>query len=73
MSGLIELRNGPLVTSKAISLAIQLENKGHQIAASDGKLTVTNGAALSPELREQIKDCRLHLMALAAYEPPEPR
>ncbi len=69
----IELRGGLILREDAVLLALELERRDHRIATSDGKLTVTNGAALSPEMREQIKDCRLHLMSLAAYEPPEPR
>ncbi len=69
----IELRGGLILREDCLLLALRIEDQNHSIATSDGKLTVTNGAALSPELREQIKDCRLHLMALAAYEPPEAR
>ncbi len=70
---ILELRGGLVLREDAVLLALSLEELGHRIATSDGKLTVTNGAALSPELREQIKDCRLHLMAVASYSPPEPR
>lgn len=69
----IQLRNGPLVDEAAIRLALQLEDAGHRMATTDGKLTVTNGAALSPETRQQIKALRRHLMALVAYDAPEAR
>ncbi len=70
---LIQLRAGPIMREDSILLALRLEELGHRIGTADGKLTVSNGAALTPDLRAQIKAHRLFLMALAAYEPPEAR
>ncbi len=73
MSELIQLREGPIVTAESIALAVALENEGHTIATADGKLTVSNGSTLTAAQREQITAQRRHLMALAAYIPPDPR
>ncbi len=70
---LIELRNGPFVSEEALVLALDLERDGHAIATADGKLTVSNGSTLTAAQREQITAQRRHLMALAAYIPPDPR
>lgn len=69
---MIELRNGPIVADAAIVLACSLERRGHVIASREGKLTVTNGTKLTPTDHEQIKRYRFHLLAIAAYVPPEP-
>jgi hypothetical protein len=70
---MVELRGGLVLREEAVLLALALEDAGHRISTSDGKLTVSNGSALTPAQRAQIADCRAHLMALAAYQPPEPR
>ncbi len=71
---LIQLRDGPIVTAEAITLAIALEAEGRTLRArADGKLEVQPAAGLTEAQRQQIAACRLHLLALLAYEPPEPR
>lgn len=71
---MIQLREGPLVREDALLLALRLEHDGHEMrVGADGKLRVTNAAALSEETRAQIGALRFHLMALIAYDPPEPR
>ncbi len=73
MTALIPLRNGPIVTEAAVLLALQLEADGHTITARDGLLVVSRASVLSPETLTAIKQSRLHLLAIAAYQPPEPR
>ena len=70
---LLQLRNGPLVREDALLLALALEAAGHEMRVTNGVLTVTNGSALTPEQRQQISAVKFHLMAIAAYEPPEAR
>jgi hypothetical protein len=67
-----ELRGGLIVHDDAIRLAIDLENRGHVCAVRDGVLTVTNGTKLKTVDVEQIKRLKFHLLAIAAYVPPEP-
>lgn len=69
---LIPLRNGPIVTESAVLLALQLEQDGHALSAKDGLLVVSNGSKLSAETLAAIKANRLHMLAIAAYDPPEP-
>jgi hypothetical protein len=69
---MIELRGGLIVHDDAIRLAIDLENCGHVCAVRDGVRTVTNGSTLTAADIEQIKRLKNHLLAIAAYVPPEP-
>lgn len=69
-SDLVELRAGPLVRVDALQLAVALEARGHGLTEQDGKLHVTNGAALTAADRAAITGARLHLLAIAAYEAP---
>lgn len=69
---MIELRGGLIVDDRAVVLAVDLERRGHVIGAKSGILTVTNGTKLAPADVEQIKRFKNHLLAIAAYEPPEP-
>ena len=67
----IELRGGLIVSDAAIVLAVQLEARGHTLTVSaDGKLLVSNGAALTADDKQQIPTLRLHLMAIAGYVAP---
>lgn len=70
---LIELRSGLLVREDAVLLALSLEARGHVLTTRDGTLRVTNGATLTAVDTAAIKDTKLHLMEIAAYEAPEPR
>lgn len=70
---MIQLRNGPLVREDAVLLALNLEDAGHTLTAKQGKLLVSEGSRLSEGVRRAIQAVRLHLLAIAAYEPPEPR
>jgi len=69
----VMLRGGLHVTESAIALALQLEQRGHVIQAKDGKLVISDGSKLSEQDRAGIVRERLHLLAIAAYEPPEVR
>lgn len=68
---LIELRGGLIVRVDAILLALDLEAKGHALTAKDGALLVSQGSTLTGEEKRLVKELRRHLLALAAYEPPE--
>lgn len=67
---IIELRGGLLVTAEAIALAVALEDRGHALTARASQLLVSNASALTAEDRAQIRQHRLHLLALAVYEAP---
>lgn len=71
----LELRGGLLVREDAVVLALALEAKGCALSLMehgvvDGKLHVSNKAALTAEDMAQIKALKRHLMAMAAYEAP---
>lgn len=70
MTEIIELRGGLLVRRDALELLLALENTGHACSVRDGRLVVSRGADLKPDVIESVKRLRLHLLALAAYEPP---
>lgn len=71
---MIQLRDGPLVREDAVLLALSLEAEGRTMrATADGKLEVKPATGLTQLQRHQIYVCRLHLLALAAYQPPEAR
>lgn len=72
-SDLVSLRGGPIVTADAIALALALEARGHGMTAANGALRVSNGSALSADDRAAITRQRMHLLAIAAYQPPEAR
>jgi hypothetical protein len=62
---LVTLRSGLILRADAIALALALEALGHTLTAKDGKLLVSNGAALTAEQRAQITQQRLQLLAIA--------
>lgn len=66
-----ELKGGLLVQTDAILLALALEAHGHALTAKDGALLVTNGSTLSAEDRTAIQAHKRHLLAIAAYVPPQ--
>jgi hypothetical protein len=70
---LIQLRDGPLLREDAVMLALELEAAGHTMTIKNGVLEVSRGSALTQRQRHQIHTCKRHIMALLAYEPPEPR
>lgn len=67
----IELRGGLLVRPEAVALAVALEARGHVLAATGTVLTVSNGSALTPDDRAQIRALKPQLIALATYEAPD--
>lgn len=67
----IELRGGLLVQSDALDLALALEQRGLTLAAKDGALLVSPGSALSADDRVAVQRWKRHLLAIAAYQPPE--
>lgn len=73
MVALIQLRDGPLITEAALALALALEAEGHRMSALDGKLLVSDGSTLNAAQTAAIRANRLHLLAIAAYQPPEAR
>ncbi len=76
MTDLTELRGGLIVRSDALLLALALEAKGCALGLVDehgqvdGKLHVSNKAALTAEDKAQITALRNHLMACAGYTAP---
>lgn len=71
---MIQLRAGPLVREDAILLALALEAEGRTMrATADGKLEVKPAIGLTQLQRHSIHKMRHHLLALAAYQPPEAR
>lgn len=66
----IELKGGLLITDRVLTLALDLETRGHALTAKDGTLFVSNGSALTTEDRKAIQVDRFHLLAIAGYEPP---
>ncbi len=69
----IQLRDGPLLREDAVLLALELEAAGHTMTIRNCALEVSLGSALTQRQRHQIHQCKRHIMALLAYEPPEPR
>lgn len=61
----VELKGGLLITARALTLALDLETRGHALTAKDGTLFVSNGSALTTEDRRQIQADRFHLLAIA--------
>jgi len=66
-----ELRGGLLVHPDAIALVLDLEQRGHICRVTDGGLRVSNGKTLTPADYAAIARLRLHLLAIASYEPPD--
>lgn len=71
VGALMELKGGLHVSTEAAVLALDLERHGHALTARDGALLVTNGSALSADTRAAIQRLKRHLLAIAAYSPPE--
>lgn len=70
----IQLRNGPLIREDAVLLALALESEGRKMrVTADGKLEVKPATGLTQLQRHGIYTLRLHLLALAAYQPQEAR
>ena len=69
----IELRGGLIVSDAAVDLALRLEDAGFALTARDGVLDVSSstGAKLSDADRVEIRALKRHLLAMAAYVPPE--
>ena len=70
MANIITLRNGLLVTERAVTLALRLEDAGHTLTAREGTLLVGNGSTLTAEERAAIAADRWHLLAIAGHEAP---
>ena len=66
----IELKGGLLVTERAVTLALALENGGHTLTAKAGTLLVGNGSTLTAEERAAIQADRWMLLGIAGYEAP---
>lgn len=63
----MELAGGLLVDDSAVTLAMQLEARGHRLSSDRGVLKVSNGAQLKPEDIATIRRLRHHLIAIAGY------
>jgi hypothetical protein len=68
----VELRGGLLVSAEALALALVLEAQGHTVTAHNGRLRVTHLDRLADPVIPAIRRARFHLLAIAAYEAPEP-
>lgn len=64
------LRDALILSTRAVLLALSLEERGHGLTAKEGTLLVGNGSALTPEDRHAIKQDRFQLLAIAGYTPP---
>lgn len=64
------LRDSLILSTRAVLLALALEDRGHGLTAKDGTLLVSNGSALTPEDRRAIQQDRFQLLAIAGYTPP---
>ena len=67
----IELKGGLFVATDAIAVALALEAKGVTLAAKDGVLTAAPASALTETDTASIRQWKRHLLAIAAYVPPE--
>lgn len=63
----LQFRDGPLISQDAVLLALDLEARGHTMAARDGKLIVSDGSKLTTADREAIGQARRHLLAFVSY------
>ncbi len=63
-----ELRSGLLVADTAITLAVQLEARGHVLTAEAGVLKVSDGARLTADDTAAIRKWRFQLLAIAGGE-----
>lgn len=68
MTDLVDLRGGLVVPADALRLALALEDRGHRLTAHNGLLHATNGSALTAEDRAEIRQWKLHLLAIAEYQ-----
>lgn len=68
----LALRDGTMILTEAITLALTLEDRGHQLASRNGALLVSNGSQLTAEDRAQIQRLKRHLLHIAGYEGPAP-
>ncbi len=74
----IQLRDGPALSQDAVLLALDLERNGHaltlQTTIDDGRyLVVSNRKTLTRDQIAGIKRHREEILALLAYDAPEPR
>jgi len=63
----IELRDGSIVLVEAVTLALALETRGHEIASRSGALVVSNGSQLTSDDRAEIQRLKRHLLHIAGY------
>lgn len=66
----IELKGGLIVDAEAIAVALMLELAGITLTAKDGVLTASPKNAVTPHMMGLIRQWKLHLLAIHAYEPP---
>ncbi len=72
-NAVLTLRSGLAVLERAIRLALELDGDGHALKLTpEGTLAVTHGATVTESQRRAIKRDKLHLLAIAGYDGPEP-
>jgi hypothetical protein len=72
------LRNGPDLPEAAVLCALEIERSGHTLSVQTtldnrSDLLVANRSTLTREQVAGIKTHRKSILALLAYEAPEPR
>ncbi len=72
------LRNGPELPEAAVLFALEIERDGHTLSVQTtldkrSDLLVSNRSTLTREQLAGIKTNRTSILALLAYDAPEPR
>lgn len=67
----VMLAGGLFIQSDALALALDMETRGLTLTAKDGVLLVSPGSALRADDRVAVQRWKRHLLAIAAYQPPE--
>jgi hypothetical protein len=70
-SDFVTLRAGLVLPVAALRFALCLESRGPNLTVDGDDLVVSPRALLTDTDREQIRQWKLHLKAIATYEAPE--
>ncbi len=66
----VQLRGGLTVPLEPLMLSLDLEARGFTLVSDGRDLVVSPASRLTREDRQALRRWKLHLMSLAAYEPP---
>ena len=64
---MVALLGGVTISQAAFFLTLRLERDGHRLSATDGVLSVTDGARLTDEDRTQIRARKAELLTIVQY------